>query len=230
MSESDSDQTENKLDIILKELLSFKKSTTKDLEENKKRNLQILAELSSLKKDLKSLKVELAEQKVKLAEQATKINTLEKKLLESTLNIPNVPHSEGENLLDLVYVIAQKSEVKLTTSSVVNVYRKNKKSNGNPGDIIVKFNSKITHDNLIIQTKKKNLKLDDIGFKNNKSKLYINHELSSEDKTLFFEARKKQKVQKWKYVWEKSGNIYLRKQDGGQVEIIKSLDQLKNLE
>lgn len=228
MTDSESDQTENKLDTILRELVSFKKHTTKELEENKKLNKQLLNEFGSIKKELKTLKTEVENQNQKLELQEKKINFLEKQLLETTISIPNIPEVQDEILTDIIYTIAKKLDIKLTTSSISNIYRKRKKNKEAPGDIIVKLNTKLLSDNFTSQVKKKNLKISDIGFKEDQKKLYINHELTVQDKALFFEARKRQKLYNWKYVWEKSGNIFIRKLEGGKVEKIISVDQLKS--
>lgn len=227
MSDSEPDQSDDKLDVILKELISFKKSTAKEFEVNKKLSKQILLDITSLKKELNCLKTEVANQKVKLDEQNNKINFLEKQLLKSTINIPNIPKIQEEVLTDIVYAIAQKAELKLTTSSISSIYRKKEKKSGSPGDIIVNFNNISLHDNFIDQVKKRKLKLSDIGFKGDQNKLYINHELTILDKNIFFEARKIQKVKGWKYVWEKAGYVYIRKKEDGQAERISSIDQLK---
>lgn len=228
-SESEEEQQENKIDQILKEVLAFKKQTSRDLTENSSLIKQLIAGFDNLKKDIKILKKESENQKVKLREQYLKINHLEKQLLETSVSIQNVPHNKDEVLTDLVYKIAQKLDVKITSSSVSNIFRKNQKKNGLPGEVIVKFNSKFVHDAMINQAKKKRLNLLDIGFQGDKTVLYINQVLSSVDKELFYEARKFQKSFGWKFVWEKFGNVFVRKQEGSQAIRVSSIDQLHEL-
>lgn len=232
MSSDESDNKEsyeNKIDQILKELISFKKYTIAKFDENKEANRKILKNFEEIKGEIKKLKLENEALKLELKNQKDKTHFLERQFLQSTLSIPNVPKDEGEDLRDIFYNIASKSGVKLTTSSISNIYRKKDKQNKNPGDIIVKIAAQATHDLLLAQVKKKKLTFDDIGFKGNSNILYLNHELTPLDKSILYEAKQLQKSNNWKYVWEKNGFIYVRKIEGGRVVRISSKENLKDL-
>lgn len=232
MSSDDSDNSAkqgNKLDQILSELISFKKYTKIKFEENKETNKRILKNIEELKEENKKLKVENAGLKIEVEKQSVKITYLERQSLETTINIPNVPKIQGEDVKEIFYNIAAKVGVKLTTSSIVKIYRKKDKLNNKPGDIIVKSAVQATHELLLELVKKKKLTFEDIGFKGNSSILYVNQELTPLNKSILFEAKKLQKTQLWKYVWEKKGYIYVRKTDGGPAIRINAKEELKGL-
>lgn len=221
--------SDGKLDTILKELVSFKRFVVKKFEETKEANAKILASIDILNKEVNSLKRENARQKAEIAVQAKRIDSLEKQVLENSVHIQNIPFSKDEVVTDIVYNIASKLHIKLTTSSIVKVYRKKPKVNGRPGDIFVKFNTAATHDSFLSEAKKIKLSLSDVGFKGENSRIYINHELSQSGKLLFYEARKLQKQKNWKFVWEKGGSIYIRKSEGSDAVNILSIDQMLSL-
>lgn len=128
-----------------------------------------------------------------------------------------------------MYNISSIADVKLTTSSVAKAFRKKGNLNGKPGQIIIKFNTSVVHDQLIEKVKRKGLKLADIGYKGNNEKIYVNHEMTQLEKSVFFEARRIQKNKNWKYVWEKKGLIYVKKEEGSQAIRINSIEQLNTI-
>lgn len=136
--DSANEVTVDKLDLILDELKTFKKYTSRKFDENKSITRKILDNFEDLKKDVVSLKKDNENQKKVVALQEEKIHTLEMRLLENTVSIQNVPWIKGEDLQDVVCKIALKLDNKLTTSSIVKVFRKKPKANGSSGDIVVK--------------------------------------------------------------------------------------------
>lgn len=227
--DSSNNEAGDKLDLILTELRSFKRYSTKKFEENKITTNQILKNFEELKKELKVLKKENENQKRIIEYQREKIYKIDRQLLENTVNIQNIPFVKDESVMDIVYKIASKADTKLTTSSIVKAYRKKIKPNGAPGDLVVKFSTATTQESLIAQAKKKSITFENIGFAGNVNRIYINQELTPRDKELFYQARTAQKKYSWKFVWQKMGQIYIRKTEGGEVVHLTSKEQLEEL-
>lgn len=225
-SGSDNDQESTKLDKILKELISFKKYTKSKFEEIKENNKKIIANLEDLRKENHCLKLEIQKQKTIIANQGEKIEFIEKALLDTTVSIHKIPKLPNEDIYNIFCSIASKLGVKLTTSSVIKIYRKKEKGNNVPGVIIVKCGTESIKNALIKEGKKNKLSLQDIGFSGNDEPFYINQELTQERKTILYETRKLQKRYGWKYVWEKGGDIFLRKVEGGEAIKITSTSHL----
>lgn len=226
---SDSDDTSDKIDIILAELKKLQEYSKRKFEENKETNNKILKQVGDINKEISNLKKDNIQLKDIVNTQQTKIERLEKQLLDSTVNIQGVPFEEGEDLLDIVHNIFSKTNLKLTTSTINKIYRKKPKANGSPGQIIVKLNSNTVQRSLLNNTKKGKITAEDLGFKNNPAKIYVNQELTQSEKKIFFEARKLQKSKKWKYVWEKGGATLIKLTEDSQAIKVSSLQHLESL-
>lgn len=227
--EEDQDITAGDLNIILQELKSFKTYVTRKFAEVKETNNKILTSHEDLKKELKLMRKEIVKQKEIITVQENRINFLEKQSVENTVHIQNIPVADNEVVDDIVSTITSKLGVKLTTSSIVKAFRKKGRSKNRPGDILVKFNTASTHDAVLAEAKKKKLSLLDIGFKGQTDKIFINQELTPSNKLLFFEARNLQKSKGWKFVWEKGGNIYVRKIEGAEAIKLTGIEHLKSI-
>lgn len=57
--------------------------------------------------------------------------------------------------------------------------------------------------------------------------IFISENLSPKKKRLFFQARDYAKVNNFKYCWVSNGKIFLRKQDGAPLHLIKCESDLK---
>lgn len=232
MSSSDSQEDKksvDKLDLIIKEIKNLKLYNKKKFKEIEEGNSKIYNNVVELNKELAILKKENLNLKETVLKQKADINLLERQILENTVSIHGIPESKDENITNIVYNISSIADVKLTTSSVVKAFRKKGNLNGKPGQIIVKFSTSVVHDLLIEKVKRKGLKLADIGVKGNNEQIYVNHEMTQLEKSIFFEARKIQKNKNWKYVWEKNGLIYVKKEEGSQAIRINSIEQLNTI-
>lgn len=227
--EEDQDITAGDLNIILQELKSFKTYVTKKFSEVKETNNKILTSHEDLKKELRLMRKEIVSQKEIITAQENRIRFLEKQAIENTVHIQNIPLAVNEDVDDIVSTIASKLGVKLTTSSIVKAFRKKGRDKSRPGDILVKFNTAFIHDAVLAEAKKKKLSLLDIGFKGQSDRIFVNQELTPSNKKLFFEARNLQKSKGWKFVWEKGGNIYVRKSEGAEAIKLTAVEHLKSI-
>lgn len=85
----------------------------------------------------------------------------------------------------------------------------------NVNSIVVNFKSRAT--TMAILQGYRNTKNHELFFDiNNKHRIFVNEFLISNRRRLFYKAKLFCKVNNYKYLWTRNGNIFIRKQDGGK--------------
>ena len=113
----------------------------------------------------------------------------------------------------------------MTPKDLVTAYRTKTKN------IYVKFNSQIIRDKLYnsrIQLQKENIDTTKLGYPDKKS-IYLNEVLDEKQNDLFYQARLKRKAAEYRYIWTYHGNIYMTKDNEGDILKIESPEELKSL-
>lgn len=67
------------------------------------------------------------------------------------------------------------------------------------------------------------------GDESNNSNIYINESLTPYTRSLLKAARSVKQLKQYKYLWMRNANILFRKNDGDQVVIIKTFEDLEKL-
>lgn len=67
------------------------------------------------------------------------------------------------------------------------------------------------------------------GKKQNK-KIFINESLTNYNKALFMEAKKRKEEQKYKFLWHKNSKFFLKKNEDSAIILIRSFEDLKNIQ
>lgn len=219
----------DKLELILNEISKFQTYTKKKLAEISTQNKCTADSLLEIKKELEGVKKENAAQKLTIQEQQSRITYLERKEVDKTVCFNSIPKKKDENLNDIVWAIAKAAGVHLTTSSIVDKYRRKDKADGSPGDLVIKCVTKEISNAFLYKVKDKKVSLKDIGFASEDRRCYCNADLTLQDKKLLLEAKRIRKTKNWAYVWYKNGKVLVRKVEGGEVIHITSIEKLNRL-
>ncbi|KAJ2937598.1 hypothetical protein O0L34_g19078 [Tuta absoluta] len=163
----------------------------------------------------------------------SRVRALEQLERNKNLEIVGVKQEEGENLKDIVNVIAEKLEV--ATTGIERAWRLRGGSYaGKPGrgppktdcTIIVRFRTEASRDEWI--SKRKNIKTNkDIYSESHcNAPIFINEDLTKFNRDLLWQAKQRQKEKLLKYLWVKNGRFLCKKDDQDRTRILSCLPDL----
>ena len=215
--------------VMLRESVSFCSNKITDFQGE-------LAKMSDRIKVVDKLVAENNQLKSKLQSAENKINDLDQSARSKNLEIHGIPERENENLLEIFKKVGQTLKVVVDDNMVEFIHRV--PTNGKysprekPKNIIVGLLSRKHRDSILsavksVRTQSEGNHLAVEGLSN---KVYINEHLTIINKILHKETRDVARQKKYKYVWVKNGNIFVRKTDVSQILHIKSLDMLSKLQ
>ncbi|XP_064485959.1 uncharacterized protein LOC135398488 [Ornithodoros turicata] len=151
------------------------------------------------------------------------LNRMEQYNRQNNIEIHGVKAIPREDLFHVLDKIAEKLEIdKPTPEQIEAIHRLPAKADNIP-PIIVRFVNRGTRNRwLQNRNKMRKNKIDN-------QDIYINENLTAQNKRLFFLARERSKLLNYRFTWQKNGTLYMRKKDGDEpVKITSELD-LANL-
>lgn len=187
---------------------------------------------------IKNLQSEAVDMRSTITNLNNRINQIEQATRANNLEVQCVPETNGENTFEMIQKIGNAIGYSISESSVTHCIRTAKinRSSSRPRSIVVQFNSRKTRDSFMAAAIKFNRsnphdKLNTVsaGISNIKRPIYITEHLSPANKALHAAARSRAKALNYKYVWVRDGRIFVRKDDGANYNLIKSIDCINNL-
>jgi len=127
-----------------------------------------------------------------------KVNLLEQKAVSNNMEIIGVPVSPNESCVEIVKNIADKLGVNL---SVNKAYRMYSKILNKPKKIIAVLDSVDNKNKIMENMKIKKLNANNFNINRGNGKIFINHELSSYNRDLFYKVRIFAKNNDFKFMW-----------------------------
>lgn len=138
-----------------------------------------------------------------------RVADLENKNKEKNVEIVGLEYKEGEVLRDVADALAQK--IKVSPEGIIEIKRVGAEKKERPRSVIVTFDIKERRNEWL--SKRKTIITNSEIFKNeNKTKIYINEELSRYVKQLLWQAKTELK-DTYKYIWPQNGKVLVRKDD-----------------
>ncbi|KAJ2938448.1 hypothetical protein O0L34_g12887 [Tuta absoluta] len=169
---------------------------------------------------------------VKLDALGAKIETMEQQARQNNIEISNVPERRNENLVELVEQLGSVIKYTITRGDIAAVHRvpHASASSSHPKNIIIKFHSRITRDNVLAAFRlAKGTTTSQLNISGEPRKVYLNEHLTLSNKKLFREARAAANKHKYRYVWIKHGTILVRENDISSVIAIRSPSDLAKI-
>lgn len=165
---------------------------------------ELMAENNNLKKRVQEL-----ESKSDDLEQYSRVNSLE---------IHGIPHTANENVFTVVKQVGKALDLEITDTMVDACHRLGRSGgSSNPPGIIVKFVRRLDKEEMLrMRRVKRNLSTRHMGMTMDQP-VFINESLTKKRRQLFNAARNAKKENKYKYLWVRNGNIFMRKDDGDKV-------------
>ncbi|XP_075988998.1 uncharacterized protein LOC142984975 [Anticarsia gemmatalis] len=160
-----------------------------------------------------------------------RVNTLEKKDKEKNIEIAGLlQNNDQENIKEVIKDVAVK--LKLNPEDVESAERlrspnKPKMGVDRPRPVVVKLKSKQARDEWL-QKRKVKLNNGDVYRNNNNTPIYINEDLTTTMRFLFWETRSQLK-NNYKFIWIQNSNILVKKSENGKIVRIKNEDDIKRL-
>lgn len=187
---------------------------------------EVLNSIKELREENKTLKEKNSKLCDDVCKLNRKINVLEQKSIINNVELIGVPEEQNENCKEVVELIASKIGVKI---EVVNAFRTNLKSSNKPSKMIAILSSMENKQNLMEAAKKKKLNAIMVNEKWENRSIFINNELSSYNRELFYKTRMFAKANEFKFVWFKDLKVFIKKNENYKACIIQDDHDLSKL-
>lgn len=198
------------------------------VEEMKKENKELIAQVHDLKNSLQACQVQLKLADIRAERIEDKADDLEMYTRKSSLEIHGVPDDINEDLDDVVAKVAECIGVEIDEDDIDIVHRLPVKLKG-IRPIIVKLKSHKVKSQIYFARRK--LRGADLGsdLLNGAKQIYINENLTAQKRKLFTETRKKTKQYKWHNAWTVDGKVFVCKEKGDRPRKISNYSDLENI-
>ncbi|VVC89755.1 unnamed protein product [Leptidea sinapis] len=161
------------------------------------------------------------------------INVREQDILQSDIEISNLPEVAGENPTQTFMVLATRLGVSLKHEEVVFAERIGRMVEINKGEnktslrLVVRLSRRQLRDELIQSARvRRGATSADLGIDLPPQRFYASERLTPANRKLFYSAREAARNQQWKFTWTKRGRIYIRQGEGKPIHNIRSDDDL----
>lgn len=188
---------------------------------------------------IKSLEADKSELQMELQRLNGRLTTIEKISRDLNVEIQAVPENRNENVITLFKTLCQSIDTPISENDIKacrRVAKFNAKS-PNPRNILVTLSSPRQRDTILSAVHRYNkehpknqLNATHIGLTDATIDIYVREHLSPQTKQLHAAARHFKKENKYKFVWVRNGQVYLRKADDTEHIHVKNLDVLKSLQ
>lgn len=194
--------------------------------------------MNETKKQVELMKEDNANMNVILVQTTNRINILEQNARSNNLEIQCVPEKKSENLLDIVTRLGKVVKNEIAEENILKCMRTTKINNSSPRprSIVVQLASPRIRDQFLASVIKFNkvnpdnkLNTTHLNMKDKKSPIFITEHLSPYNKELHAAARSKAKAKGYKFVWIRSGKIYIRKNEDAAYIVVKDMSSLNNI-
>lgn len=230
------DEAEKQSNSMKVEFNEMKKAMTffeAKCEEMMAENKELKKEVSALKKENSDIKAKLVATEKCAQNAMVKVNEVDNHLRLNNIELHGVSLDEKEDASKVamrVIKIVDPSATEKDLELVRRVGNPTKKDGSRRQDmpILVKLRSR--DQRMHIMRNRKQLAGKDfnaIGVKANK--VFINENLTSFSKSLFYQANILRKNNGWKYIWTTNGSINLRKNDESRVLFVRSEEDLHKI-
>jgi len=178
---------------------------------------EISMSINELRDENKNMKQENVILKNQISSLSQRLNILEHKSLECHIEIVGVPEIHNEVCTETVSKIASNLGLKITTT---NAFRLSSKFPDKPRKLSVCLDFLEEKLAFTDRVKKQKLTADIIDNKWGKKPIYVNEQITSAYRDLFFKASKAVKEFGYEFIWFKNNKIFAMRNEGLKVIII----------
>lgn len=184
--------------------------------------------VNTLTDQVKDLKEKDKQRDTQMTTMDARINKIEQQMICKNIEIKNVSNTQM-SAYDVVKTIGMTNNVTINREDINKSYRLKKQNN----KIIIEFATMHKKDEFMgkiarhrIEAKSVNLD-EESDDSNNPKYIYINDELTFNNRRLLWLAKTKAKEVNWKYIWVKNGIIFARKTDNSPLFVINNTTDIE---
>ncbi|XP_063536684.1 uncharacterized protein LOC134746270 [Cydia strobilella] len=167
-----------------------------------------------------------------------RITQIEQHSRACNVEIQCLPEHRSENLVTVIMQLAKTVSCDIKEDDIHHCTRTAKldAASSRPRSVVVQMKSPITRDRLLASVIKFNkthkddkLNSSHLGLGGDKVPIYVAEHLSPYNRELHKAARKAAKDKNYKFVWVRSGRIFIRKDETSQAIVLKDLSSISRL-
>lgn len=125
--------------------------------------------------------------------------------------------------------IGNKIQVDIKREDIDAIHRIPTRSTKTPEPIVVQFLTRQMRESVVQKAREVKVHTKDLGFNEESKQIYVNEHLTRKKKHILFEARQLKYEKNYKYLWTKSGKIFIRKEDRSPIINLNSIDDLHKI-
>lgn len=230
-----SDVSELKTDLkdikrTVEQLAECLELSNRQIKEEIKSSLStITTSLVTLVDQVKELNEKDKQRETKINNMESRINKLEQQIINKNIEIKNVTNQEISPT-EVIKRIATSVSIDIDEKDINRAYRLK-----NSNKIIVEFSTISKKSELMAKINRH--RIDSKIINNNESNtnnatnsfIYVNDELTSNNRHLLWLTKTKAKEANWKFVWVRNGNIFARKLENAPLFIINNSVDIENM-
>lgn len=207
---------------LIKEFKKLKDSVefiSQKFDENFKQNAE-------LKKLLNTFKSENDKLRKRVVELEGKCGEIEQISLNKGLILSGIPNQgKNEDVHDITKKVLKAINCKINNNDIEEVYRRGKDGS----QIVINLKTEQIRDNILKKRKEAtSVKVTECNLNGENNVIYFNEYLTSYMNKLFYDARCL-KNNGYKFVWVKSGKIFIRKDEKSKIIQIRNSDDIDNI-
>ncbi|XP_028166865.1 uncharacterized protein LOC114357452 [Ostrinia furnacalis] len=165
------------------------------------------------------------------------IHDRDQALLLNDVEIAGCPETPNENCTHIVITLAKKIGVDIDEKDVVSAERAGPprpaaQGGGptRPRPLAVRLTRRATRDALLRAARvRRNVTTEGLPGASSAHLCYINERLTKHNRQLFQKARERSRACKFKYVWTREGNVFVRQEDGKPRHRLRSEEDLERV-
>lgn len=192
--------------------------------------------MESLVKEISELKQNNVKKDETIKQMQVQINTLEQQIIKNNIEIKNIPPSMNEDLVEVVKAIGKTINYEIKDNEITDVYRTRPK-NTERSLIIASFSSHFSKLHFVKQARAarpielRSVMQNTTNATNSNREwsnatVFVNNQLSRQNKQLLWMAKEKAKQENWSYVWETAGRVLARKNESAKTITIDTVDDV----
>ncbi|KAI5647008.1 hypothetical protein NE865_01263 [Phthorimaea operculella] len=226
-------EVNQKLEIVYK-MKTTLETMAADISFYAEKYQQLIEEKKKSDKKIKSLEESKAHLEIKTKALEERISYLETCEKDKNIEICGMEEEKDENLEVKVKKLA--SKLGINTSHIFE-YKRVGESKPNKGadegrkdrvrPVVVVLATRAVRDQWLATRKTNQLTNDDVFSSGNKSRIYINEDLTKYTRNLLWTVKNELKTE-YKYIWVQNGRVLIRKDDpnDNKIKVIRSLDDV----
>jgi hypothetical protein len=182
--------------------------------------LAIVEENKRIKESQMSLNAEIQDLRVQ-------VQIMDQYSRNRNVEVHGIPTSKNENLDNLLQQLFKKVDLEMNKNDYI-AHRMSPRRNGSQ-PIIIQFNNRNTRNQLMKKGKTAKLNFRDVQPDSPDSPIYLNENLNTYFKNLFFEVKQLNKQKGYAFIWFNNSKLFVKKSQGSKAVWIKSISDFEKL-